>query len=145
MIRPATQERLYHDPAAIASFEDHLGYLQRWEADAWGDHGGGGGGGGGTSHSRGKPDHGLFWLDGVAVGPTPPQPNHRERLQGLAQHKGEAQRRQDAQIAASSLIAVEIDLKLPPEGAPIALKAPSMRCRVSLSPVEILIHLPFVP
>ena len=86
----------------------------------------------------------MFWLDGVAVGPTPPQPNHRERLQGLAQHKGEAQRRQDAQIAASSLIAIEIDLKLPPEGAPIALKANSMRCRISLSPVEILIHLPFV-
>ena len=58
---------------------------QRWEADAWSDRGGGG---------APSPE--------ALAGPL--QPDHRDRLQGLAQNKGEAQRRQDAQICTSSLL-----------------------------------------
>ena len=71
-------------------------HLQRWEADAWGDRGGG----------VAPPPEAL------AGGAAPLQHDHRERLQGLAQHKGEAQRRQDAQIGARSRFGLTLTLTL---------------------------------
>ena len=78
----------------------HPNPKQRWEADAWGDRGGGG------AHDPNPR------LEALAGGAAPLQHDHRERLQGLAQHKGEAQRRQDAQIGARSRLDLTLALTL---------------------------------
>ena len=132
------EELLYHDPAAISSFEGHLTHLQKWEAEAWTD-------------GAAALDGGADRRDSPEARPSRAAPTFvsdpRERLKGLAHHKGEAQRRQDAQTTESSLLAVEFDLRPPLKSVATkyaALNSGAGRVRVHVAPIELLLHLPFV-